>query len=249
MTERPRILQLLRTLSTWTGVRSTECWPCNRLQAQLLDREPEVQLVVMMLLERSYKLLGNRSSDKTFSPAILVAQAPRAGKNHFLAMLGEKIPVLHDLDGRNQTPIISAFTYNSRMTEDDIENLKTDLALWVLYGAARHMSRTKCEWSDFDGLRPVRLEYTEALLGVPSCMERCFLRPWGFIGMALMLTLLISCIFRLAQPLCRGENRPDDDEAWAPQVMQCRRPPKPREAGGVGGVAKAWRRRVMGRSG
>jgi hypothetical protein len=122
----------------------------SRSQAQLLDRELEVQLIVKTLLERSNKLFGKRSSDKANSPAILVAQAPGAGKSHFLAMLGEEIPMLHDLDGRNQTPIISAFTYNSRMTEDDLaENLKTDLALRVLYGAARHMSRTKCEWSDF----------------------------------------------------------------------------------------------------
>ena len=121
----------------------------NRSQAQLLDRELEVQLIVRMLLGRSNELFGNRSSDKAFSPAILVAQTPGAGKSHFLAMLGEEIPMLHDLNGRNQTPIISAFTYNSGMTEDDIENLKTDLALRILYGAARHMSRTKCEWSDF----------------------------------------------------------------------------------------------------
>ncbi|CAK9081179.1 unnamed protein product [Durusdinium trenchii] len=121
----------------------------KRLQAQLLDREQEVQLIVKKLLERSNNLFGKRASDKAFSPAILVAQAPGAGKSHFLAMLGEEIPMLYDLDGRSQTPIISAFTYNSGMTKDDIENLKTDLALRVLYGAARHMSRTKCEWSDF----------------------------------------------------------------------------------------------------
>ena len=76
ITERPRI-QLLHALSTWTAVRSTECWPCKtiRSQAQLLDRELEVQLVWQMLLERSNKLFGKRWSDKAFSPAILVAQA------------------------------------------------------------------------------------------------------------------------------------------------------------------------------
>ena len=120
----------------------------SRSQAQLLDRELEVQLIVKTLLERSNKLFGKRSSDKANSPAILVAQAPGAGKSHFLAMLGEEIPMLHDLDGRNQTPIISAFTYNSGM-DAGIENLKADLALRVLYGAARHMSRTTCEWRDF----------------------------------------------------------------------------------------------------
>ena len=56
--------------------------------------------------------------------------------------------MLYDLDGENQTPIISAFTYNSGMT-GDIENLKTDLALRVLYGAAWHMSNLTCSWSEF----------------------------------------------------------------------------------------------------
>ena len=101
------------------------------------------------LLKRSNDLKGKSASDKSDSPAILVAQAPGAGKSHFLAVLGEKIPMLYDLDGKNQTPIVSAFTYNSKMTADDIQNLKADLALRVLYGAARHMSGTKCEWSDF----------------------------------------------------------------------------------------------------
>eukprot|EP00438_Fugacium_kawagutii_P029150 Skav225255 [mRNA] locus=scaffold988:188349:190121:+ [translate_table: standard] len=101
-----------------------------------------------MLLERAKELKGRSCSDKAFSPAILVAQAPGAGKSHFLAALGEELPMLYDLDGRNQTPIVSAFTYNSRMA-DDIENLKTDLALRVLFGAAWHMSGTKCEWGEF----------------------------------------------------------------------------------------------------
>ncbi|CAK9035396.1 Uncharacterized protein (Fragment) [Durusdinium trenchii] len=35
------------------------------------------------------------------------------------------------------------------MITDDIENLKADLALRVLFGAARHMSRTPYRWSDF----------------------------------------------------------------------------------------------------
>ena len=83
----------------------------TNLKAQLLDREQEVQLIVEMLLESSNKLFGKRSSDKAFSPAILVAHAPGAGKSHFLAVLGEEIPMLYDLDGKNQTPIVSAFTY------------------------------------------------------------------------------------------------------------------------------------------
>eukprot|EP00438_Fugacium_kawagutii_P006335 Skav217723 [mRNA] locus=scaffold308:82993:89695:- [translate_table: standard] len=118
------------------------------MKAKLLDREQELQLIMKMLLERSNELKGQTESDKAWSPAILVAQAPGAGKSHFLAELGEKIPMLYDLDGKNQTPIISVFTYNSGMT-DDIENLKTDLALRVLYGAARHMSRTTYRWSEF----------------------------------------------------------------------------------------------------
>ena len=121
----------------------------TNLKAQLLDREQEVQLIVEMLLERSNKLFGKRSSDKAFSPAILVAQAPGAGKSHFLAVLGEEIPMLYDLDGKNQTPIVSAFTYNSGMGLIISDNPEADLALRVLYGAARHMSRTTCEWRDF----------------------------------------------------------------------------------------------------
>eukprot|EP00438_Fugacium_kawagutii_P020076 Skav216051 [mRNA] locus=scaffold6691:3846:5657:+ [translate_table: standard] len=118
------------------------------MKAKLLDREQELQLITKMFLERSNTLFGQIESDKAFSPAILVAQAPGAGKSHFLAALGEELPMLYDSDGRNQTPIVSAFTYNSKMT-DDIENLKTDLALRILYGAARHMSRTTYRWSEF----------------------------------------------------------------------------------------------------
>ena len=120
----------------------------NRSQARLLDRELEVDLIVQELLKRSNDLKGQTASDKSFSPAFLVAQAPGAGKSHFLALLGEQIPILYDLDGKKETPIVSAFTYNSKMTVD-IDNLKADLALRVLYGATRHMSRTTCEWRDF----------------------------------------------------------------------------------------------------
>ena len=120
----------------------------KNLKAQLLDREQELQLIMKMLLERSNRLFGRSRSDKADSPAILVAQTPGSGKSHFLAALGEELPMLYDLAGRNQTPIISGFTYNSGM-DAGIENLKADLALRVLYGAARHMSRTTCEWRDF----------------------------------------------------------------------------------------------------
>ena len=120
----------------------------KRLQAELLDRELEVQLIVKMLLKRTNDLKGKSASDKSLSPAILVAQAPGAGKSHFLAVLGEKIPTLYDLNGESQTPIVSVFTYNSKMTED-ITNLKADLALRVLYGAAWHMSNLTCEWTGF----------------------------------------------------------------------------------------------------
>ena len=121
----------------------------NKSQAELLDREQEVQLIVEMLLERSNDLKGKSASDKSLSPALLVAQAPGAGKSHFLAVLGEKIPMLYDLDGKNQTPIVSAFTYNSEMDFAISDNLNADLALRLLYGAARHMSRTKCSWREF----------------------------------------------------------------------------------------------------
>ena len=121
----------------------------EKSQAELLDREQEVQLIVEMLLERSNDLKGKSYSDKSLSPALLVAQGPGAGKSHFLAVLGEEIPMLYDLDGKNQTPIVSAFTYNSGMDFAISDNLKADLALRVLYGAARHMSRTTCDWSDF----------------------------------------------------------------------------------------------------
>ena len=57
--------------------------------------------------------------------------------------------MLYDLDGKNQTPIVSAFTYNSGMGLIISDNPEADLALRVLYGAARHMSRTTCEWRDF----------------------------------------------------------------------------------------------------
>ena len=121
----------------------------NKSQAELLDREQEVTFLVEMLLERSNNLKGKSASDKSLSPALLVAQAPGAGKSHFLAVFGEKIPMLYDLDGKNQTPIVSAFTYNSGMGLAISDNPEADLALRVLYGAARHMSGTKCSWREF----------------------------------------------------------------------------------------------------
>eukprot|EP00435_Cladocopium_sp_Y103_P055140 s1592_g18.t1 len=83
--------------------------------------------------------------------------------------------------------------------------------------------------SNQDGTANVRMQFTESLLDVPSCMDRCFGRPWGFVGLALMLALLLACCFHLSRPMMRRE-RDGDDEAWAPQLVQCRRPPKPREA-------------------
>ena len=121
----------------------------KNLKAQLLDREQELQLIMKMLLERSNRLFGRSRSDKADSPAILVAQTPGSGKSHFLAALGEELPMLYDLAGRNQTPIISGFTYNSGMGLVISDNPEADLALRVLYGAAWHMSRTTCEWRDF----------------------------------------------------------------------------------------------------
>ena len=75
--------------------------------------------------------------------------------------------------------------------------------------------------------RVVELSFQESLLQVPSCMERCFVRPVAFMAMALLLTLAVGGGFRLAQPLCR---RTSGDEAWAPKMAQCQRPAKPREA-------------------
>jgi len=74
----------------------------------------------------------------------------------------------------------------------------------------------------------VQLHFTESMLDVPSCMDRLYMRPFGFAAIALMLAALITFCFYLAKPLCRSSSTMDD-EAWAPQVVQCRRPPKPRE--------------------
>lgn len=83
--------------------------------------------------------------------------------------------------------------------------------------------------SNQDGSANVRMQFTESLLDVPSCMDLCFGRPWGFMGMVLMLALLLACCFHLSRPMMRRD-RDGDDEAWAPHLVQCRRPPKPREA-------------------
>ena len=120
----------------------------RNLNTRLLDREQEVSATEEKLEKRASDLKGKEFSAKAFSPAILVAQAPGAGKSHFLAAIGEEIPTLYDQHGRNQTPIVSALTFNSGMA-DEIENLKADLTLRLLYGAARHMSRTTCARSDF----------------------------------------------------------------------------------------------------
>eukprot|EP00439_Symbiodinium_sp_Y106_P023354 s8396_g2.t2 len=63
-----------------------------------------------------------------------------------LVELGEKIQFLPDLKGKEKKPIVSAFTYNSAMsnklTHGSFTNKNdVDLALRVLYGAAHHMTR------------------------------------------------------------------------------------------------------------
>ena len=119
-------------------------------EAKLLDREEQLEDVLNQFEERAAKLFGSSSSDKTNSPAIVVAQAPGAGKSHFLAELGEKLPELYDLQNQSRRPIVSAFTYNSKMTSH-VADVKVDLVLRILYGAAVHMSAVKCEWRDFVG--------------------------------------------------------------------------------------------------
>ena len=115
-------------------------------KAKLLDRDTEMQDMVTKIVDRAQRLKGWASSDKSFSPALLVAQAPGSGKSHFLAELGEKIQSLPDLEGQEQKPIVSAFTYNSAMSSklthgSFTNNNDVDLALRVLYGAAHHMTR------------------------------------------------------------------------------------------------------------
>ncbi|CAE7938328.1 unnamed protein product, partial [Symbiodinium sp. KB8] len=85
-------------------------------KSNLLDRDTEMQYVVKKVAARAKDLKGRVNSDKTASPALLVAQAPGSGKSHFLAELGEKIQSLPDLEGQEQKPIVSAFTYNSAMS-------------------------------------------------------------------------------------------------------------------------------------
>lgn len=88
--------------------------------------------------------------------------------------------------------------------------------------------------SNKEGFSRVKLRFDESLISVPSCMDRCFGRPWAFVGLALFVAALLACGFHFSQPLCR-EVPPHAsnvawDAAWAPELAQCRRPLKPREA-------------------
>ena len=126
-------------------------------KSNLLDRDREMQDVVKKVVDRAQCLKGCASSDKVFSPALLVAQAPGSGKSHFLAELGENISRLWDLDGKLQRPIVSVFTYNSAMGDKwtdvfRMSNSGVDLGLRVLFGAAHHMTSTglRCKsWMAF----------------------------------------------------------------------------------------------------
>ena len=76
-------------------------------KTHLLDRGTEMQDVVNKFVARAEHLKGCVNSDKTASPALLVAQAPGSGKSHFLAELGEKIPSLPEcFHPRNKAPAI-----------------------------------------------------------------------------------------------------------------------------------------------
>ncbi|CAE7453351.1 unnamed protein product [Symbiodinium sp. CCMP2592] len=116
-----------------------------------------MQDMVTKIVARAKRLEGLASSDKSLSPALLVAQAPGSGKSHFLAELGENISSLWDLDGKLQRPIVSVFTYNSAMGDKwtdgfRMSNSGVDLGLRVLFGAAYHMRSTglRCKsWTAF----------------------------------------------------------------------------------------------------
>ena len=121
----------------------------GNLNTRLLDREQEVNVIVEKLEKRASDLKGKEFSDKAFSPGILVAQAPGAGKSHFLAVIGERrfpCSTTRMAETRRRSSRLLPFISG---TTDEIENLKADLALRLLYGAARHMSRTTCAWRDF----------------------------------------------------------------------------------------------------
>ena len=119
--------------------------------AELLDRERELESFINEILARARELRLKQNANKRQSPALVVAQAPGAGKSHFLAKLGEEIPKLYDLQGNEQIPIVSAFTYNSAMGRKPVHDLMADLVLRILYGAAFHMSPSKrrCDWPQF----------------------------------------------------------------------------------------------------
>jgi len=94
--------------------------------------------------------------------------------------------------------------------------------------------------SNLDGRSDGMVNFSVSLLDVPSCMDRCFVRPLGFVGAAMVVTSLVSCALALSRPLARDEKEDSLmpwtpwDEAWVPQVLQCSRPAKPSE------TCKAW---------
>ncbi|CAJ1445768.1 unnamed protein product, partial [Effrenium voratum] len=156
-------------------------------KAQLLDRQEEVAFIVQQLKMRADDLKGRMGTDKRASPAMVVAQAPGSGKSHFLAKLGEQLPSLYDLEGNNQTPIVSAFTYNSGMStalkhESGKTDVLADLALRIIYGAARHMTENGCQCCSWDGflheLRSARRNEILATLRSDPTFAVKLLRNW-----------------------------------------------------------------------
>ncbi|CAE7359083.1 unnamed protein product [Symbiodinium natans] len=84
------------------------------------------------------------------------------------------------------------------------------------------------------GRSDLQLEFQEALFGVESCMEECFFKPTEFVAAALAAASLLCCSFLLSRRLARDEREGSRDtpwdEAWAPRLLQCKRPPKPAES-------------------
>ncbi|CAE7457765.1 unnamed protein product [Symbiodinium natans] len=86
--------------------------------------------------------------------------------------------------------------------------------------------------SNEDGRADAKLEFTEALFGVQSCLEESSVHPGGFLAACLVAAGLLGGGFALSRRLADERGGSDArpwDEAWVPQVMQCKRPPKPAE--------------------